>query len=327
MQQSAPADPSAPKPDGTKASASAQLPDLSGVATTVRWRNRSRLVWAWKVFRTRRPRTFTEKVRYKMLRDHRPLVATFADKAAVRDYVASTIGAEYLPAAYLITATPRELMDVELPEAYVVKPTHGSGVAVIVSDRAAVDAALPTDPGSWAYRHVRPEAADRAHLVWLAEGWVKQLYGRGPNREWAYGQVPRQVIVEELLAGPGGGIPDDYKFFVFHGVCRYIQVDAGRFDRRTQDFFDPEWTHLRLSGGPVWADPEPPRPGRLEEMIALAERLGAQTDFVRVDLYHLGDRVVFGELTSYPAGGDSPFEPESFNAEFGSHWSVPRRYV
>ncbi|PRY67678.1 teichuronopeptide biosynthesis TupA-like protein [Glaciihabitans tibetensis] len=290
------------------------------------WRERSRLVRAWRLFVTRRPRTFTEKVRYKMLRDRRPLVITFADKAAVREYVTSTIGAQYLPVAYAITADPRDLLTLDLPEAYVVKPTHGSGVAVVVSPRASPDATLPTDPGSWVYRHVLPAAVDRTHLAWLAEGWIAQLYGQGPNREWAYGHVPRQVIVEELLTGEDGGIPDDLKFFVFHGSCRYIEVDAGRFGQRTQDFFDRDWNHLALSGGPAWADPSHPRPAGLDAMIALAERLAAETDFVRVDLYNLPDRVVFGELTSYPAGGTSPFEPRRFNAEFGAHWSVPKRY-
>jgi hypothetical protein len=61
-------------------------------------------------------------------------------------------------------------------------------------------------------------------------------------------------------------------------------------------------------------------------MIDLAQRLGADTDFVRVDLYDVGGCVVFGELTSFPAGGDVPFDPESFNTEFGRPWTVPRRY-
>ncbi len=81
-----------------------------------------------------------------------------------------------------------------------------------------------------------------------------------------------------------------------------------------------------MSGGPAWADPPRPMPARLREMIAVAESLGDGTDFVRVDLYLLPDRIVFGELTSYPAGGDSPFEPPSFDVEFGRHWTVPRRY-
>jgi hypothetical protein len=290
------------------------------------WRERSRLVRGWRLWVSRRPRTFTEKVRYKMLRDLRPLVACFADKAAVRQYVAASIGAQFLPVVYAVTAEPRDLLTIDLPVAYVVKPTHGSGAAVIVSEGALPDTTLSADPGSWEYRHVRPEALDRRHLAWLAEGWTAQLYGQGPNREWAYGQVPRQIIVEELLTGPGGGIPDDLKFFVFHGSCRYIQIDSGRFARRTQDFFDTDWNHLPLSGGPPWAAQPPPRPAQLETMIALAERLGSETDFVRVDLYDLGDRIVFGELTSYPAGGHSPFEPIRFDAEFGASWRVPKRY-
>lgn len=129
-----------------------------------------------------------------------------------------------------------------------------------------------------------------------------------------------------MLTGVDGGIPDDYKFFVFGGRCRYIQVDSGRFGTRTQDFFRADWQHLPLSAGPPWADPRPERPARLTEMIELAERLGQDTDFVRVDLYDAHGRIVFGELTSFPAGGDSPFHPEYFNDEFGSHWTVPRRY-
>lgn len=282
-----------------------------------------RLVRLW---RTRNPSTFREKVRYKMLRDHRRLVVTFADKAAVRDYVARVIGAQYLPHAYAIVDDPDALREVRLPDAYVVKPTHGSGVAIVVSDRAPGKARLPTDLGSWVYRHVRGEFAPIEDVIRLAHGWVAQLYGQGPNREWVYGQMPRQVIVEEMLADENGEVPDDYKFFVFHGTCAFVEVDSGRFGKRTQDFFRPDWQHVPLSGGLPWANPEPVRPARLCEMIAVAERLGAETDFVRVDLYDVDGRIVFGELTSFPAGGDSPFDPESFNEEFGRLWTVPRRY-
>jgi hypothetical protein len=291
----------------------------------VRWRQRSRLVRAARLLRTRRPQTFTEKVRYKMLRDHRMLLVTFADKAAVREYVAERVGAEYLPEAYAIVRDPERLRELDLPESYVVKPTHGSGAAIVVSRQASEDQALPPAVWGWVYRHVQPSAVTIDALIDIGRVWMTKLYGQGPNREWAYGKVEPAVIVEEMLVAPGG-IPDDYKFFVFHGRCRYIQVDAGRFDERTQDFYDVDWQHLPMSGGPDWIDPPRPRPARLDEMISIAEKLGAETDFVRVDLYALPDRIVFGELTSYPAGGDSPFEPQSFDAEFGSHWTVPRRY-
>jgi len=300
----------------------AQLIQQKGVA----WRERSRAVRVMRLLRTQNPRTFRDKVRYKMLRDHRPLLVTFADKAAVRAHVAAVVGEHYLPVAYAIVDDPGALQESALPREFVVKPTHGSGAAIVVSDSAPEHARLPAEPDSWVYRNVRPEFAARDDIVRISRGWVAQLYGQGPNREWAYGYVPRRVIVEELLAGAGGGIPDDYKFFVFHGKCAFVQVDTGRFGRRTQDFFQPDWRHVPLSGGPPWAVPEPPKPSGLAEMIEVAERLGSDTDFVRVDLYDVDGRIVFGELTSYPAGGDSPFDPESFNDEFGRPWTVPRRY-
>ncbi|NQX26100.1 hypothetical protein HQQ81_01880 [Microbacteriaceae bacterium VKM Ac-2854] len=260
-----------------------------------------------------------------MLRDHRPLLVTFADKVAVRDYVAARIGERYLPHSFAILDDPERLAELELPDAYVLKPSHGSGAVIVVSPDAPVAETLPRPEWSWVYRHIRASAADQAQLVAIGRHWLGQLYGQGPNKEWAYGPIPRRILVEELLSGADGGIPDDYKLFVFHGRVHFIQVDAGRFGRRTQDFYRPDWEHLSLSGGPPWAAPRA-RPGRLEEMIAIAERLAAETDFVRVDLYHLAERVVFGELTSYPAGGDSPFHPERWNAEFGRPWTVPARY-
>ena len=293
---------------------------------SARWRERSRLVRLWRLFRTRRPRTFNEKVRYKMLRDHRPLLVTFADKAAVRDHVAALGGAAYLPEAYAVLADPADLVELDLPDAYVVKPTHGSGAVVVVSSAAPADARLPGPGGRWIYSHVRPESVDRKELAAVGAEWLEQLYGQGPNKEWAYGPVPRQILVEELLVGPDGGIPDDYKFFVFHQRVHFIQVDVGRFGPRTQDFYRPRWERIDLSGGPAWASTPQPPPPRLDEMIALAERLSQGTDFVRVDLYSLPDRIVFGELTSYPAGGYSPFYPGHYNEIFGQPWTVPRRY-
>jgi TupA-like ATPgrasp len=261
-----------------------------------------------------------------MLRDHRSLLVTFADKAAVRDYVAEAVGESYLPRVYGLFDTAEAMSTFEVPASCVIKPTHGSGAVVVVSPAAPDDACLPTPEGSWVYCHVARESFTTPELVAIGRAWLSQLYGQGPNREWAYGLIPRRIIVEELLAGEAGNIPDDYKIFVFHGRARYIQVDSGRFGRRTQDFFLPSWERLELSGGPPAATPQPACPDRLNEMLAIAERLGRDTDFVRVDLYVLPGRVVVGELTSYPAGGDSPFHPESFDWQFGQCWVVPRRY-
>lgn len=292
-----------------------------------RWRERARLVRWWRLWRSSRPTTFTEKVRYKMLRDHRRLLITFADKAAMRDYVTSIVGQRHLPTLYALLDHPADLVDLDLPDRYVVKPTHGSGAVVVVSSDADPNATLPSIDACWAYTHVRPERADRSTLVDISQYWIEQLYGQGPNREWAYGAVPRRILVEEMLVKPNGKIADDYKLFVFHGRCEFVQVDAGRFERRSQDFYRRPWEWLPLSGGLPHSADELQQPECLAEMIEIAERLASDTDFLRVDLYVVDSRILVGELTSYPAGGDSPVHPESFDAEFGQYWTVPRAYL
>ena len=152
------------------------------------WRQRSRLVRALRLWRTRDPQTFRQKVRYKMLRDRRPLVVTFADKAAVREYVAATVGPHYLPRAYAVSDDPSVLP--ELPETFVVKPTHGSGAAIIVSPTAPPDARLPPVARSWSYTHIRPEFADRAHIVEIGR---RQSLDRRPT-----GQEPVEITDDDL---------------------------------------------------------------------------------------------------------------------------------
>jgi hypothetical protein len=55
-------------------------------------------------------------------------------------------------------------------------------------------------------------------------------------------------------------------------------------------------------------------------MRAVAEQLAAGFDFVRVDLYALGQRMVVGELTHYPTGGNKSFDPPEWDARLGALW-------
>jgi hypothetical protein len=278
-----------------------------------------------RLWRTRNPVTFNEKVRYKLLRDRRPLLVDCADKARLRQLVVRRIGPAHLPRAHALLDDPGHLLDVSLPRQFVVKPTHGSGAGVLVSDHAPADARLPAPEWGWVYAHVRPEHAPREQLVKIATGWQRQLYGRGPNHEWAYGRAARRVLVEELLLADDGELAADHKVFVFHGRARFLQLDRARFGAHTCDFFEADGTPIDLTG--AW-----PRSGAVLEprtvhdLVRVAERLGQDTDFVRVDLYVVGGRILVGELSTSPAGGDSPFRPASWDLEFGATWQPPRRY-
>ena len=55
-------------------------------------------------------------------------------------------------------------------------------------------------------------------------------------------------------------------------------------------------------------------------MLEIARKLSEGTDFIRVDLYNINGRIIFGELTNYPVSGKGVFEPSDWDIKFGSYW-------
>ena len=276
------------------------------------------------------PETFNGKVHWRLLKDRRPILTTFADKVAVRDHVARLAGPDCLSELLAVVADARELDRAGLPREFVVKASHASGGMWIVSDAAAEDLVKPgeqyadgppTPRSGWNWIVTSPDRLDWDVLVETCREWLSREYREQP--EWAYLDVPRRILVEQLLRGPGGEIPDDYKLFVFDGVVRLVQVDSGRFDEHRRNLYLPDWTPVDAEYVHPRADRESPRPASLERMVELAETLGRGMDFVRVDLYDLDGRVVFGELTNYPEGGTGWFRPSSFDTELGRYWTPP----
>ena len=111
----------------------------------------------------------------------------------------------------------------------------------------------------------------------------------------------------------------DYKFFCFDGKPFCVQVDSGRFESHHQNFYDMEWKSL----GVHCTYPEGEgidRPAGFEEMKRLASQLSKDFPFVRVDLYNVGGKIYFGELTFYPSSGYGKFKPETFDFEMGTRF-------
>src|SRR5581483_248091 len=136
----------------------------------------------------------------------------------------------------------------------------------------------------------------------------------------------RLLLAEELLPGPGDGPPADFKFFVFDGSVAALEMHTGRFgaDHRI-DMRGPDWTPLEVPGLPPGEDT--PAPVNLDVMLDWAAQLGQGLDFVRVDLYDLGDRVLVGELTAYPAGGNSAYRPTGIDTWLGRAWRTKPAHV
>jgi hypothetical protein len=69
--------------------------------------------------------------------------------------------------------------------------------------------------------------------------------------------------------------------------------------------------------------PDVDAPDKLGEMIEVAEAIGAEFDFARVDLYNPnGEAVLFGEITIAPGSGHEGFTPTRRDFDLGSYWDL-----
>ena len=116
-------------------------------------------------------------------------------------------------------------------------------------------------------------------------------------------------------------VPWDYKFFVFDGKCRMIQVDVDRFSGHTRTLLTRDWEVIPAEFGRPRAAVEPGRPKQLEQMLQVAEVAGKDIDFVRVDIYHSVRGPIIGEMTCFPLGGTGKFAPLYYDHWLGSFWN------
>lgn len=249
------------------------------------------------------PRRFTEKVLWRCMFADPAVFGPLADKWAVRAYVESRIGAGYLSRCLWLGDDPAGIPFDSLPERFVEKATHGSGMGRIVRDKAALD---------------------RDELVAACRQWLGCNYYR-VGCELHYRDIPPRIMVEEFIDDGAGFSPRDFKFFVFDGEVAFVQIDVDRFTGHRQRQYDANWLPqlFRFQFDPILEDV--PRPRRLDEMIAVARALGRGWSFVRVDLYETPDRVVFGEMTMTPLAGQNRFNPDEYDLQYGRMWKWPDR--
>lgn len=246
----------------------------------------------------RRPETFNEKICWLMLHQRTPFVAHCTDKHAVREIVSARVGSRYLNECYGVWSRPDRIPFDQLPDAFVLKVTSGWAMNVMCPDKAALD---------------RPEAL-RKLTRWMA---INHYWAW---REWQYKDLVPRILAERYL-GLG---PPDYKFFCFNGEPRAISLDRGRFTREhTRDFFDAEWNVLPVAYSRPRSARPAPRPPLLEEMLDVARGLARGVPFVRVDLYAVDGRVIFGEMTWSPEAGRGRFDPDSYDRLLGSYLTLP----
>lgn len=238
------------------------------------------------------PKTFNEKLQWLKLYDRNPLYTTLVDKLTVKNWVADTIGRQYVIPTLAVYDTVDEIDLDRLPDQFVLKCTHDSGSVVICRDKNSFD--INTSKQK------------------LESGLHNSFYLK--HREWPYKNIKRRILAEQYLVDENGELRD-YKFFSFAGKVEYVMVCIDRSKNDTKYyFFNKDWEleRLNIRGKNAASDFLLPKPKNLEKMYEIAERLSVGIPFVRVDLYNVLGHIYFGEMTFFPDSGlDKNLLPEA----------------
>jgi hypothetical protein len=247
------------------------------------------------------PRTFTEK--QLLFKFFGPIPGpTPSDKLRSPAYTPLDVRPlVQLPKRPFIYAEPRLPEDAEIaPGNYFFKSNHGSGT----NQRVVFPMANET----------------RAVLLQRAATWISRAHNPGLSLWW-YETMPRNVYIEEDLGSETSDAPD-WKFFVCNGRVEIFQVDVDRSGNHVQTIYDRNGEFLPYelyfkSGKPVIM------PARLEDMIRVAEAIGRNFDFIRVDLFLRDNSIYLGEIGLVPNGATKSIRSGEIDERLGAAWQAP----
>ena len=233
------------------------------------------------------PKTYNEKLQHMKINCRDDTMTQDVDKYAVREKVSDRVGAAILIPIIAVYNTVDEIDFTELPDQFVLKCTHGTHCSIICKDKS----------------HFDVESARKKIKSWMNHNYYYD------SREWPYKNVKPRILIEKYIKDAAGELID-YKFMCFDGKVKLILVHQdinNEKGKHTLDLYTPDWELTDIEWGIPRSGKPIPKPELLDECIRISEILSKGKPHVRVDLYIVDNKVLFGELTYYTAAGLKPF--------------------
>ena len=244
--------------------------------------------------RFKNPRTYNEKLNWRILSDRRPELAWTCDKLQMKRR--AQLAGVPSPTTYWVDDDIASLAKATLPNHWVLKPNHRTGLIYFGNGKPDID-----------------------RLREITTGWIEEMQSHLLG-EWAYSKARRCLFVEQRLEATR--TPSDYKFYVMSGQTVLIQVDSDRFGNHRRNMYTPQWQPIDFDYHSLKGNEVPP-PKKLSELKSAAERIAGDLDFLRVDLYLVGDQIYFGEVAAYSGSGLDRCRFYAYDLQLGSQWRLP----
>jgi hypothetical protein len=248
------------------------------------------------------PVTIQDKLRWLNIYDAEPLKSDCADKLKVKEFARRVTGDDLGVPTLKVWNSADEMNLDGLPEKFVLKCNHGSGMNIIIRDKNTVN-----------IEDVRSQLGK----------WMNQDFTFRNGFESHYHWIVRKVFAEELI-GDGTGNLKDYKFWCFNGEPKFWTINDGNGHGNWMNFYDMQknllpYTRTDFAGNPP---EEIIIPDTYEKMVCYAQKLSNCFKFVRVDFYDINGRIYLGELTFTPGAFMFRFTKNEDDTNIGNMLSI-----
>lgn len=248
------------------------------------------------------PKELSEKQLWLKLNYYKEDYGKFVDKYEVRNYVEEKIGKKYLNEIFNVYNKASQIDFDTLPNQFVLKATHGSGYNIIVENVKELDI----------------KQTKKKLNQFLSQNYYHKF------QEAIYKNVTPRIIAEKYISKTDKDLVVEYKFFCYHGEPKYIYAEKKESGNIQNSFYDLDWNKiLPQKNNPTFLKSSFIKPANLYEMIEVAKKLSEEFIFLRVDLYAIGSKIIFGELTFFTGAGLVKSSIERFNKEFGDLIVLP----
>lgn len=247
------------------------------------------------------PLTYNQKLQWLKLYDRNIDYTNMVDKYDAKIIVEKKLGGEYIISTLGIWNSFKDINFELLPNKFVLKTTHDSGGVVICKDKLNFDKIN-------ARKIINKSLRNNFFYI---------------GREYPYKNVRPRIIAEEFIVDESGTELKDYKFFCFNGEPKFLFVASNRNIDTRFDFFDTNFNHLEIKkNGYINAETPISKPKNFERMVEISRILSKNIPHIRIDLYNVNGKILFGEYTFTHWGGTVPFEPKEWDKIIGDYISL-----
>ena len=242
--------------------------------------------------------TIQEKLKYLIVHESPDYKSKIADKILVHEYSKKILGKDICVPIIKIYEDAKDIKMEELPDKFVLKCNHGSGMNILCNNKSNFD-------------------LKSAKL--LLNNWKDINFGL-IRSEFQYINIKRKIFSEIYLKDN----IEDYKIYCFHGIPKFIRVQKiiNETNEKINNYYDLNWKLTNIETGLPGFYRRPDiifeKPKNFDLMLEYSKKLSEEFVFVRVDLYNINGKIYLGEMTFSPSNFKFKLKDRNQSIELGN---------